>query len=311
MKTIIFLCVIFVIISITVGCNLFLSKKTNTMTDFNKAQEIKEKIERGDLLIGLLQEEDIDLMIRLYIKSAKAGDAVGWYELGMIYYIGTGVEQDAEKAASYFQLAGESGYGIDAWIKYIRVAYFANLTSISTNKIVNLIETLKDEDTSGEIYLLKGYMLYRGYGYEEDIVSSFKAHHKAAMKGNADAMFELCIYYAQGIGVEENIEQSLSWCVKAAESNNVRAIYNLGAYYAIGYENLPKDTDKAIKYYTEAANLGHGKAAAQLAAMYTMGNEVEKNEELAKKFYELAFELDFDVDVFFDDLGLEEIEIED
>ncbi|MBQ4802654.1 sel1 repeat family protein [Aquimarina sp. MMG015] len=298
-------------IFITTGCNITSFKKVNKMTYFEKAQVIKQKIERGDLLIGLLQTEDIDLMLNLYAKSGESGNPAGWYELGMSYYLGVGVEQNAKKALSYFRLAGESGYGIDAWIKYLRVAYFANVESIPAEKIINLVEKLKEEDPSGEVYLLKGYMLYRGYAYTENLKSSLNAHYESAKKGNANAMFELCVYFAQGIGVKEDIKKSLDWCVKAAEKENIRAIYNLATYYAAGYEHISKNTDKAIEYYTKAANLGHGKAAAQLSAMYTIGDEVDKNEELAKKFYELAFELDFQVDIFFEDLGLDEIKIED
>lgn len=279
------------------------------MTDYQKAKEIQEKINRGDLMIGLLDTKEVDVMIDLYTKSGNSGNPAGWYELGMIYYVGSGVEQDAEKAVTHFQLAAESGYGIDAWIKYIRIAYFANLTSIPANEIIGLVEKLEKEDPSGEVYLLKGYMLYQGYAYKENPEASLLAHQESANKGNANAMFELCIYYTQGIGVEEDAQKALDWCIKAAENDNTRAIYNIGTYYATGYETIPKDTNMAVKYYTKAANLGHGKAAGQLAAMYIMGAEIEKNEEMAKKFYELAFENDFDVDIFFENLDLEEIDI--
>ncbi|WP_103068996.1 tetratricopeptide repeat protein [Aquimarina sediminis] len=280
----------------------------NEMTDYQKAQEIKEKIDRGDLMIGLLDTTEVVEMIDLYTKSANSGNSAGWYQLGMIYYVGIGVDQDADKAISYFKQAAEAEYGIDAWIKYIRICYFANLTTVPSNKIIDLVEELEKKDASGEVSLLKGYMLYRGYAYTENLEASFLAHHASATKGNSDAMFELCVYYTQGIGVEEDAQKALQWCIKAAENNNLRALYNLGTYYATGYENIPKDSEKAISYYTKAANLGHGKAAAQVAAMYILGDGVEKDEELAKKFYELAFENDFDVDIFFESLGLEEID---
>ncbi len=287
------------------------SKKKNSMTDYQNAEEIKEKIERGDLVIGILDIKMVDEMIDLYTRSGNSGNAEGWYELGMIYYRGIGVDQDAEKAVSYFKLAAELGYGIDAWIKYIRIAYFAKLSSIPADRIKDLVADLEDKDTSGEIYLLKGYMLNQGYAYTENLEASFFALQQSVKKGNADAMFELCIYYHYGMGVEQNSQKSIDWCVKAAENNNIRAIYNLGTYYATGYESISKDINKAIAYYTKAANLGHGKAAGQLAAMYIMGEDVDKDEEKAKMFYTLAFENDFDVDIFFDSLGLEEIDIED
>ncbi|WP_159090916.1 tetratricopeptide repeat protein [Aquimarina aquimarini] len=280
------------------------------MTDYQKAEEIKSKIERGDLMLGILEKKEVDKMINLYTTSANSGNSDAWYALGMLYYIGTGVDQDAERAVSYFQQAADSGYGMDAWIKYIRIAYFADLTDIPAKTIIDLVNTLEEKDASGEVYLLKGYMLYKGYAYEENLELSFEAHQKAAEKGNSDAMFELFVYYAQGIGVEEDISKAIDWCFKAAESNNRRAIYNLGAYYATGYESVSKDIDKSIEYYIRAANMGHGKAAAQLAAIYTIAKEVKKDEKKARHFYELAFENDFDVDIFFENLGLEEIQID-
>jgi len=284
------------------------SQNKEIMTDFQKAQEIQQKIVRGDLMIGILDAAEIDIMIDLYKKS---NDPASWYELGMIYYRGIGVEQDAEKAINYFELAAESGYGIAAWIKYIRIAYFVNLTFISSDKIISLIEKLEKEDVSGEVYLLKGYMLYNGYAYKENFESSLLAHQESAKKGNTDAMFELYVYHSMGIGVEENLNIALDWCIKAAENDNARAIYNLGTYYATGYENITKDIKKAVNYYKRAASLSHGKAAGQLAAMYTMGDELEKNNENAKKYYKMAIENDFEVDILFEDLGLEEININD
>ncbi|QKX06099.1 SEL1-like repeat protein [Aquimarina sp. TRL1] len=278
------------------------------MTHFEKAQKIQQKILRGDLEVGILNPKEIETMVTLY---TKAKDAKSWYELGMIYYKGIGVEQDAEKAVYFFELAATSGYGIDAWIKYIKIAYFAKLDSIPPDKIIKLIEQLKDKDPTGEIYLLKGYMLYMGYVYEDNEKVSYLMHQKSAEKGNAEAMFELFIYYSQGIGVEVNLEKAIEWCRKASEHNNPRAMYNLGAYYATGYQSIPVDIQKTISFYTKAANLGHGKAAGQLAAMYVTGEEVDKDDTLAKKFYLLALENGYEVDFLFEDLGLKTINIDD
>jgi len=202
---------------ILLSCN---TSNVKTMTDHQKAYEIKEKVNRGDLMIGILDVNQVEVMIGLFTKSGNSGNPDSWYELGMIYYLGIGVDQDAEKALGYFENAAQNGYGIDAWIKYIRIAYFANLTSVSSNRIFDLVKELQEKDTSGEVYLLKGYMLYRGYAFDENWESSFMAHQQSANKGNADAMFELCIYYTHGIGIETDIEKALQWCTKAAENDN-------------------------------------------------------------------------------------------
>ncbi len=155
--------------------------------------------------------------------------------------------------------------------------------------------------------LLKGYMLYKGYGYKEDLSQSIKAHLLSASKGNADAMFELYIYHHFGYGTPIDQEKAIEWCLKAAGQNHGRALYNLGTMYTAGYASIAKDMNKAISWYQKASDAGHGKASATLSVMYAHGTEVKKDLEQAKYFFEQCIQNNYDIEAesMFKTYGLE------
>ncbi len=231
---------------------------------YNRALKIKNKIERGDLSIGILPVSTVDTMQDLLIKSGRLGNSKAWFELAMFHYLDMGLTYDKDS-------------------KYL------------------------EQDTTGEMALLKGYMLYKGYGYQQDLSQSIKTHLKSASQGNAEAMFELYIYHHFGYGTAIDQEKAIEWCLKAAKQNQNRALYNLGTMYATGYGSIAKDMAKAISWYKKAVDAGHGKASATLSVMYAHGTEVKKDLEQAKYYFEQCIQNDYDMEAesMFENYGLE------
>jgi SEL1 protein len=60
--------------------------------------------------------------------------------------------------------------------------------------------------------------------------------------------------YANGAGVDADNATALKWFRAAAEKGHPSALYGLGYMHLAGY-GVPKDYDKAFKYFTQA---GHG-----------------------------------------------------
>jgi hypothetical protein len=48
--------------------------------------------------------------MKWFTKSAEQGDAVGEFDLGVVYWSGTGVPKDLAKAAYWFQLSANQGH---------------------------------------------------------------------------------------------------------------------------------------------------------------------------------------------------------
>lgn len=61
----------------------------------------------------------------------------------------------------------------------------------------------------------------------------------------------------------------------------------LGIMYLQG-KGVPKDTDKALKYFTQAADQGWVDGQLQLGNMYYSGNGVKRDFKLANKYFNLA-----------------------
>ncbi len=103
---------------------------------------------------------------------------------------------------------------------------------------------------------------------------------------NADAMFELYVYYATGIGTEINTEKAIDWNLKAANAGSDRACYNMGTFYATG-NGMPQDMDEAVKWYDKASLLGNVRATETLGLMYRYGDGVPQDLAKADAYEEL------------------------
>lgn len=127
---------------------------------------------------------------------------------------------------------------------------------------------------NGETWLPPNYEVSLGY------------HQKAAALGNADAMFELYVYYVRGIGTEMDEELAMDWNLKAANAGSDRACYNLGTFYATG-NGVPQDMDVAVQWYEKASQMGNFRATETLGLMYRYGEGVPEDVAKADAYEEL------------------------
>ena len=63
-------------------------------------------------------------------------------------------------------------------------------------------------------------------------------------------------FYNNGVGVQQNIEAALYWTHKAAEKGDSQAMYNLGDIY----EHRKRDEKNAQLWFKKAAAKGHKEA---------------------------------------------------
>ena len=77
--------------------------------------------------------------------------------------------------------------------------------------------------------------------------------------------------------------------VKKLEAlNDPEGTYNLGCYYRFGKYCLAQDYDRAFELYVRAAALGYAKANNNIGHVYLYGEGVERDEEKARHYFELA-----------------------
>ena len=86
---------------------------------------------------------------------------------------------------------------------------------------------------------------------------------RATNEGNAEAMFNLGLLYANGQGVTQDYVRAREWYEKAAANGNATAMLNLGQLYEEGW-GVAQDYGKAREWYEKAADKGEPRAKAQL-----------------------------------------------
>eukprot|EP00984_Skeletonema_dohrnii_P025409 scaffold14570_cov90-Skeletonema_dohrnii-CCMP3373.AAC.2 len=112
-------------------------------------------------------------------------------------------------------------------------------------------------------------MLKVGISYfnDRDYESAFAYFTTAAELGDVMAHYNLSILYKKGKGVEKDKEMELFLLEEAAIGGHPDARYNIGLY-----EEINGRTDRAVKHWIIAANLGHDESLIELKECYANGD---------------------------------------
>ena len=188
---------------------------------------------------------------RLVEVRAGSGDAKAQYELGRLYYAGTGVPRDLTDAARWCHRSADQGYA------------------------------------AAESYL--GFMYEQGAGVAQDDAEAVRWYRKAADQGDADAEYNLGSLYREGQGVPRDYAEAVHWYSKAAGQNDPNGDYGLGVMFYSGL-GVPQDRVEAEKEFRKAAERGSARAQYNLANMYYRGEGVPQNRAEAYNWFRKAAE---------------------
>jgi hypothetical protein len=122
------------------------------------------------------------------------------YAIGMLFWIGQGVQQDTVEAASWLHVAAGMNH------------------PGAQNKL--------------------GFLYSSGQGVRQSDFEAFKWWQLAANQGDADAQYNLGVMYRDGLGVEPDAEKSMLWFREAA-SNGDPVSAGILAQYEAGTEDDP------------------------------------------------------------------------
>lgn len=120
-----------------------------------------------------------------------------------------------------------------------------------------------------------------------DYSSSLRTHHLLADQGNAEAQFNLGLFYDQGKGVPQNYTEAMRWYRKAAERGIAEAELNIGLMYDEG-RGVPENDLEAVGWYQKAAERGNATAQFNLGLSYTRGEGVPQDYVQAHKWFNMA-----------------------
>jgi len=112
-------------------------------------------------------------------------------------------------------------------------------------------------------------------GVPRDYAKAREWLKKAADKGQAEAMDNLGIIYANGKGVPPDLAEAARWFRKAADKNVPEAMDHLAYAYATG-KGVALDYQEALRFYRRAADKGLAAAQFDIGTMYENGRGVPR-----------------------------------
>ena len=189
-----------------------------------------------------------------YTKAAKQGNAEAQYRLGMCFLVGQGVNSNIKLAIEWFEKSAEQG-NTDALKELGDIYRWGTRVEENYSKAVD--------------YYAEAYRLGRKFDLEYE-----------AKKGNSYAQYKL----AECLGFGKEAEE---WLVKLAEKNLVEAQYILADMYLNG-----KEYEKAVAWFTKAAEQNDANSQAKLGALYDWGLGVQQDFKKAVELWEKSIEND-------------------
>ncbi len=211
--------------SIAKGSEIF--KKVEPI--FKKAADLNIVPAKYALAILYSKSQDVEkqkMSSELFKACAKENINSAYMALAYIYDKGIGVEQDYWKSLRYYQRAYERG---------------------NKKAILNII-----------------YANIMGLGCKQSYQNAINMSRDAVNAGVKEANYFAGVCFKHGLSVDKNLEKAEELFSYAADAKYPPALYQLGVFndpfYGIG-----KDGKMAVRYYTEAYELGMLDAGAELA----------------------------------------------
>jgi len=111
---------------------------------------------------------------------------------------------------------------------------------------------------------------------------------KKANNGDIQAQYDIGDMYEWGKGVEQDSEKAIKWYTVAAEQGHIESQNALANLY-----NEQKDYSEAVKWWKKSADQGNAMGQANLGNMYMLGIGTEKNSTLALSLFRKAADQDW------------------
>lgn len=197
---------------------------------------------------------------------------------------------------------------MDEHMRILFLAFFfllaANVTANDSEELFQAIYELAQKGDAEAAYNL-GMFYNNGIGTEVDIERAFKAFERSAAKGHPLGAYKLgCYYDGQAKGhIELNPETALKHKLVAANAGYSLAQYDVGNHYA-----AKGNFEAALPWWQKSAEQGFPSAILNLYRAYSNGWGVDKDPATAYAYFKLSAviglkEIPFDVRAKMDQLA--------
>ncbi|GAB7140314.1 sel1 repeat family protein [Deferribacterales bacterium RsTz2092] len=126
----------------------------------------------------------------------------------------------------------------------------------------------------------------QGCGVDREV--AFEWYHQAAVQGHIAAQYNLGLMYRFGQGIARNDDRAIYWYTKAADKGYELAMLALADMY---YKSNSRDLERAYLIYAQLAEQGNAAALYNIGNMYASGDWVAKSPYMAESYFHRASQL--------------------
>lgn len=206
-------------------------------------------------------------------QTAYGQDSYTLYNLGVLYDSGEGVARNPQRAAQYYTAAARLNDN-DARYNLARLYHYGD--GVPRSDIIAHYWLTKAAAHERDAMTALG-MLYQKSGTDDG--TQMRASYwleQAAMRGDAQAQYELFWRSRYGYGIEKNQETANRWLQQAAENDNVEAQYRLGVCYYNGcFAEFRQDKRIGREWLEKAAAQGDSDMRFLIGMEYFFGSDYD------------------------------------
>ena len=260
---------------------------------------LRQKAESGDreaqYALGLAAQSNHDYLeaVKWYRRSADQGLSGAQVNLGLLYDLGLGVEQDPVRSAHWFILAAaqdDPDGEFDLGICYLHGSGIQQDWEAAIKWFTKALSHGDDEGRSANGIAL-AFEHRPHQDKNKDYAEAFRWYLQGAQMGFGESQYNVCRFAAQGLGgANTDYQQAMKWCSQLAESGDDHSAlgqFGMGRIYEDGL-GVPKNSKLAAQWYTKSAEQGSTFSQMALAKLYSQYSENERNLVQAYMWTEIA-----------------------
>jgi len=195
-------------------------------------------------------KEDANRAIKWLQRGVELGSAQAKVALGRLTIWNSTPGYNAEQSLEMLHEAAEAGQG-SAWL-HIGLAYSGAFGGrVNHPRALEAFEKAHKSGTTAEGTRQYGMAYISGLGVVKDETRGAELIREAAERGNSEAMYNLALLYRNGVGVEKSKSQEIAWFKKASDYKVPDADYYLAIAYRDGV-GVTKSKEKALNYFKRA-----------------------------------------------------------
>ncbi len=198
--------------------------------------------------------KDVTRAFKLASESVAQNNGCGYYQLGVCYYLGLGVEKDQDRASQLFRQAKDK------------------------------LREASASDSIASFHL--GLWFNEGFATSRDVDQALKYFEQAAVDDIGAAHLALGVMYQLDSSIPQDIGRAINWYEKGVSIGYSPCAVFLAFVYQFGEPGVEVDLTKAFHYHRLAANADDPLGQYQCASMFAAGEGVELDTEKATFWFE-------------------------